>query len=361
MRQSEIFDSYLDGKLNDEEKIGFEKQLEADPAMALALREHRSLIRVMRARAEREKLRDKLRATHENELGQNPGAIGLLKQENFAVKHGRTIAIAASTAAVVVFSAVALLSAGGYMLRQQSNQITNLNREVLELKASSEAIVEGIKKGRKVYAPANLEGSAFAVSAKGYLITSLHMVSGADSIFIQNKFTERVNASLVFSDPRLDLAVLKVDNAEVVKAWKLPFRLNNDQGAVGDRVFTLGYPRKDMVYGEGSLSAESGYANDTSMYQISIPVNPGNSGGPVLDEAGNVIGVIRGKISGAEATGFAIKSNQILKALEKAGDDSLAQIAKPYKLKRSLKGLRRSEQIRQIHPYIFNVLVYNRD
>ena len=128
---------------------------------------------------------------------------------------------------------------------------------------------------------------------------------------------------------------------------------------VGDKVFTLGYPRTEMVYGEGSVSSLSGYSNDTSMYQISIPVNPGNSGGPLLDEQGNIIGVVRGKISSAEATGFAIKANHILQSIEENNEDSVKQDLSSLQSKKSgLKGLKRSEQIKRIHPYVFNVLVY---
>ena len=98
------------------------------------------------------------------------------------------------------------------------------------------------------------------------------------------------------------------------------------------------------------------------MYQISIPVNPGNSGGPLLDEYGNIIGVIRGKISGAEATGFAIKTNEILKSINAIDVDSTRkQLLGQSNKKSSLKSLKRSEQIKKINPYVFNVLVYKKD
>jgi serine protease Do len=360
MKVTELFDDYLQGSMDETGKLEFERRLESDPAFAQALRDHRALVKTMRARADRDKLKAKLKEVHAKEFGERGEVIPLLKQGNFAVRHGRTIAIAASTAFIVVLGALAILSTGGYLLKQQSNQITDLNRVVRELKASSDAIMEGIVKSSKkvVYAPANLEGSAFAISSKGYVITSLHMVKGADSIFIQNKFTERTHAKIVFSDPSLDLAILKADNSEST-TWQLPFSMKDKAADIGDRVFTLGYPRREMVYGEGAVSAASGYMNDTSMYQVSIPVNPGNSGGPLVDEGGNVIGVIRSKISGAEATGFAIKANAILSSIQSLEDDSLRKdILESGHKKQSLRGLKRSEQIKRIHPYVFNVLVY---
>ncbi len=81
-----------------------------------------------------------------------------------------------------------------------------------------------------------------------------------------------------------------------------------------------------------------------------------------MDETGNVIGVIRGKISGAEATGFAIKANEIIKSIHLIEKDSLDQeLLSLNSKKQGLKSLKRSEQIKRINPYVFNVLVYKKD
>ncbi len=363
MRPIDLFDNYIKGTLSAEDKAGFENQLSNDEVFAKAFQEHKTLIASLAQHATRNELKKKLKAIHEKELGINSKVISMYREETFAKRHGRTLAVAASTAVIAVLSTVALLSTGGYFFKQQNNKITDLNRVVMELKASSDGIVEGITmSNKKVYAPANLEGSAFAINNKGYIITSFHMVNSADSIFVRNNTTERTLASLIFADARLDLAVLKIENSDVSKNWQIPFALKEKTTDIGEKVFTLGYPRKEVVYGEGSLSSLSGYSNDTSMYQISIPVNPGNSGGPLLDEYGNIIGVIRGKISGAEATGFAIKTNEILKSINAIDVDSTRkQLLGQSNKKSSLKSLKRSEQIKKINPYVFNVLVYKKD
>jgi serine protease Do len=364
MRTIDLFDNYLNGKLSAEDKTGFENQLRSDEVFATAFSEHRLLVDSLKQHSDRSELKKKLKAIHEKEFGINSKIISINREETFAKRHGRTIAVAASTALFAVLSTVAMLSTGGYLFKQQSNQITDLNRVVMELKASSDGIVEGITKNTKktVYAPANLEGSAFALNNKGYIITSFHMVNGADSIFVQNGSTERTLTKLILTDPKLDLAILKIENKELTKNWQVPFSLREKMTDVGEKVFTLGYPRKEMVYGEGSLSSLSGYSNDTSMYQISIPVNPGNSGGPLLDENGNIIGVIRGKITGAEATGFAIKSNEILKSLNSIEiDGTKHELLGQNSKKSGLKSLKRSEQVKRINPYVFNVLVYKKD
>ena len=363
MRTTDLFDNYLNERLSAEDKTGFENLLRTDEIMAHAFNEHKMLVDSLKLHANRNDLKKKLKAIHEKEFG-GANVISINREENFAKRHGRTMVVAASTAFIAVLSTVAVLSTGGYLLKQQSNQITDLNRVVMELKASSDGVVEGIKVGSKkvAYAPANLEGSAFALNNKGYILTSYHMVKGADSIFIRNNSTERTLTKLIFSDPKLDLAVLKIENKELYKNWQVPFSLNEKSTDIGEKVFTLGYPRKEIVYGEGSLSSLSGYSNDTNMYQISIPVNPGNSGSPLLDENGAIIGVIRGKITGEEATGFAIKATQILNSIKNCEIDSTKQDLLSQNGKKSgLKKLKRSEQVKRINPYVFNVMVYKKD
>jgi serine protease Do len=349
MRNADLFDNYLDGKLSAEEKTNFEIQLNSDEVFAKAFNEHKELINALQLHNESLDLKSKLNDIHEKEFGSDAKIVSISKKEK--VKHlGRTALVAACTAFAVVFGAIAYVNQG---VRNTTSQITELG---LKLKASNEGIVEGIKEGSKpVYAPANMEGSAFALNNEGYIITSFHIVNGSDSVFVQNNSMGRTVAKVVLTDPKLDLAVLKIDNKDITKNWQVPFSFSAKTTDIAEKVFTLGYPRKDFVYGEGNLSSQSGFSNDTCMYQISIPVNPGNSGGPLLDEQGNVIGVIRGKITDAEATGFAIKSREIIKSISAMSADSIHAISSK---KPALKGMKRTEQVKRINPYVFNVLVY---
>ncbi|MCW3075857.1 MAG: hypothetical protein JWO32_466 [Bacteroidetes bacterium] len=353
MRNTDLFDNYLNGKLGVDEAADFESRLSTDELFAMAFNEHKALINSLENYNEVSNLKTKLNTIHSQEFGNDAKVVSINSGETFLKRYGKTAAVAASTAFVVVLGAIAILSPGGHQI---TNQITELG---LKLKASNEAIVEGIKEGsqKPVHAPANMQGSAFALNNSGYIITSLHMISGADSVFIENKSFERAVAKVIITDPALDLAVLKIENRELFKNWQVPYSLTERNTEVGEKVFTLGYPRKDMVYGEGALSSLSGYSNDTTMYQVSIPVNPGNSGGPLLDEQGNIIGVIRGKITNAEATGFAIKSSDIIKSIRSLSADSIRTSNK----KPMPKGIKRTEQIKRLNPYVFNVLIYKKD
>ena len=111
------------------------------------------------------------------------------------------------------------------------------------------------------------------------------------------------------------------------------------------------------MYGEGSLSARSGFEGDTAFYQVSIPVNPGNSGGPLLDERGNLIGVVSGRQNDAQSAAFATKSSYLVRLV-----DSLeaAKSGGPYNLPRygQLAGAGRPKQVSKLQDYVFVVKVF---
>ena len=363
MRATELFDNYLFGKLTHDEKMDFENRVKTESEFAIAFEQHKTLIEAINQQEQRTHLKQILSTIHKQEFGKDAKIISI-KEETFIKKHGKTFAVAASVAVIAAISTITLLSAGGYLLKQQSNAITDLKRDVTELKYSQDAIIEGINgatnKRIKRYAPANIEGTGFALNNKGYFITSYHMVKNADSVFVTNSLLDRASAKLVASESSLDIAIYKIDNIAAIENLAFPFSFKDISSEIGDKIFTLGYPRRDAVYGEGALSSMTGFNNDTTMYQISIPVNPGNSGGPLMDEQGNIIGVIRGKQSSAEATGFAIKSNFIKQTIEKLENEELKKELSLSTKKSSLRGLKRSEQIRKIEPFVFNVMVYKK-
>jgi serine protease Do len=360
MRTVDLFDNYLMGTLSPSELAEFELRLSNDAVFQKAFEEHKTLVGILNFSNERQILKNKLKHIHSVEFGKEAKIISINKPEKLTKRLGKTFAIAASAAVIAVISTIALLSTGGYLLKKQKGEITDLKLEVNGLKYSQDVIVKKLnsKEDKVKFAAANLEGSAFAINNNGYVLTSWHMVNGADSIFIQNSTTDRVLTKIIFNDPALDIAILKIENNELSKNWQVPFTFNGKSAEVGEEVYTLGYPRKDVVYGEGSLSSLSGYYNDTVMYQVSIPVNPGNSGGPLLDSYGNIIGVIRGKISTAEGTGFAIKSTEIMRSIAAIEGDSVKSELSLNNNRSTLKKLKRSEQIKRINPYVFNVLVY---
>jgi len=162
-------------------------------------------------------------------------------------------------------------------------------------------------------------GTGFFISNNGYVATCYHVIEGATEISIKginNDFYRKYKARIIATDKINDLAILKVDcNIEN----PINYSLKWDVSDVGQEVFTLGYPLKTTMGEEikltnGIISSKSGFQGDITTYQITVPVQPGNSGGPLFDKNGFVIGVINAKHTGAENAGYAVKSN-ILKNL----------------------------------------------
>lgn len=367
MRTVDLLDGYLLGTLTSEEKQGVEIKLANDEEFAKAFERHKQLISTMQQYEKRNQLSALLKTVHQQEIGKEAKYIALHKKETVAQKYGKTLAVAATVGVVAVLGTIMLLGMGGYLLKKQSSDITDLKRNIFEIKSSQSAIIEGIKnvknKANKRYAsaPANVEGTGFSLNNKGYFITSWHMIKEADSIFVENTQLERTSAKLIAADPSTDIAILKIENDSVIKTLQVPYTIITNETQIGEKVYTLGYPRKDVVYGEGSISALSGYNNDASMYQVSVPVNPGNSGGPLLDENGNVIGIIRGKVVTAEGTGFAIKSNYIKQLIDSLKEDNIKKDLTFSNRKNTLKSLKRSEQIKRLQPFVLNVMVYKKN
>ena len=117
-----------------------------------------------------------------------------------------------------------------------------------------------------------------------------------------------------------DLALLKIQN---FNTNQLKFTISNSISETGSSVFALGFPYALSLLGneikltDGKISSTSGYQNDAKTYQISVPVQPGNSGGPLFDENGNVIGIVSSKFTLGDNVSYAVKSNLLIKLLEK--------------------------------------------
>lgn len=355
MKNIDLFDSYLMGHMSAEDKKSFETRLREDAALKEEFNSHKKFVRTLQTNAAAQSFKNKLKAIHKEAFGSN-NITHIQQNKTFFQKYIKPTGMAASVAIIAVITTVTVLSTGGYVIKKQKSDYTELEKQ---FQSSQEAIIEGISsiaKKKPNFIPANFSGTGFAINNKGYFITSLHLVRGCDSIFIGNSIAERLGARVVHSDSKLDIVILKIDSLNALKLKELPYSFKTSASDLGEKVFTLGYPSQDIVYGEGTISSAS-RLGDTCMYQISIPVNPGNSGGPLLDENGNVIGVISGKNQNAEGTGFASKALYIDDIIKNISDTELRKELTPNK-RNTLKGVKRSEQIKRITPYVFNVYVY---
>ena len=357
MRNVDLFDDYLFGRLSVEEKTSFEQRLLAEVDFASQFKEHKKFIEVLKQHQFKQEFKSKLKTMHKELFG-GANVVSINQNKSRFERYVKPLGVAASVAIIAVLCTIAALSFGGYLIKNQNYSITELFKKVQRLENTDRAIIKNltVSNKKKTFAPANVEGTGFAINNKGYFITSLHIVRNSDSIFVENSSLERTSARIVHTDNRLDLAIMKIENDSFLSGKEIPLVFKQNGSDLGEKIFTLGYPSYDIVYGEGTISSSTG-SGDTAMYQISIPVNPGNSGGPLLDEQGYIIGLVRGKNTLAEGTGFAIKAQYIYQLINNIDNKELKNELSLTK-RNTIKTLKRSEQIKKIQPFVFNVIVY---
>ena len=145
-------------------------------------------------------------------------------------------------------------------------------------------------------------GTAWPVSAN-YAVTSNHVVEGVDTVILYNTSGLPMHASVVLRDADNDIALLRTRDEGSLPP---PLPLSRAPGRLGSDVFTLGFPRVDVLgrtpkLSDGIISSVNGYHDDPASYQTSVQIQPGNSGGPLLNMAGEVVGIVAsmlGTVSG---------------------------------------------------------------
>lgn len=197
-------------------------------------------------------------------------------------------------------------------------------------------------------------GSGFAI-ADGYIVTNYHVTNGAKTIRIKGvngDMEEAYKGFVVASDKEHDLSIVKIVDKDFEGFDAIPYKIGKTTVDVGDDIFVLGYPMTQTMGEEvkltnGVISAASGYKGDASMYQISAAVQSGNSGGPLFNEDGAVIGVVCAKHAGAENANYAVKVSYLYSlitssnlGIDISGNDKV-------------KGKSLSKQVKKIKDFVY--------
>lgn len=182
------------------------------------------------------------------------------------------------------------------------------------------------------------QGTGFYVSQKGHVLTNQHVIDRCSDITVTRVGSAPVKARLLASDATNDLAVLDTDRP-TPEVPPLAMRAR-----VGESVYAFGFPLNGLLattgnFTIGNVTATAGLGDDTRQIQVSVPIQPGNSGGPLVDQYGNVVGVIVSKLNAlkmasltsdlAQNVNFAIKTTIVLNFLEANG------IAAPLEARRT--------------------------
>ena len=174
-------------------------------------------------------------------------------------------------------------------------------------------------------------GSGAIFSNSGYIITNHHVVDNSTQFVIEmngaNGSKANYNAEVVIKDKDNDLAILKIKDPAFTPLPKIEYAFKeNGLLDVGSTVFTIGYPYalsgmgKEAKFTDGKVSSKTGYNGEINSFQSSIPVQPGNSGGPVFNSNGQLVGVINASLREADNVAYAIKLNYIKNLIELLSD-----------------------------------------
>lgn len=350
----EEIDRYLSGAMSPDETRLFEERVSQNEALRQSVDQQRILISSIRQLKHRETLKNSFSALHDtmqpSQVVQHPAA------QPRTINWWKLVAVAASVSFVAVAGTWAIFAG---LQQSETAKYMELRRRVEQISKSQNAILQDIAEANKKEPVVNARyaGTGFLISPEGYVATSYHLIRGADSVYIQNEKFGPLKTTVLKTDQINDVAILRIVD-DAFKSPSIPYLISSKQADLGEPVFTLGFPREDVVYGEGTISAATGYKQNITAYQIAVPVNPGNSGGPLLDEAGNLVGMISGIQTETQGAAFAVKSGILLDVVNTMATDTTIG---PFQLPRTnrLKALSRVQQVKKIRDFVFVVKVYD--
>lgn len=375
MEEIQIIDAverYIRCEMNPEERLQFENLRKNNAELDQLVVEHTLFLQQMNRLGDWQKMKGTLSEvhTHLQEQGKidTARAKGTSKIVYLWNRYKRTAAIAASIAGItaICFSAlvwtVSPKPASTSDVQELTRKLDQTTMDAKEAKNKASKVENELAfvKGQRPSSPSiayKTVGTGFFIDAKGLMITNAHVVKNSQYVNVFNEKGDKFSAIVLKLDVARDVAIIKIDDDKFKPFASLPYGISKASSEIAEPVFTLGYPRDEIVYGEGYMSARTGNNGDTLSCQISVPADPGNSGGPVFNNRGEVIGILSAKKTTAESAVFAVQSKYIYRAVEELKSNSLYKNTK-LSSKTALAGMNKVQQVKKIQDYVFMVKGY---
>jgi len=354
----EIIEKYLKSELNDQELRDFTEKLKNNPELANEVEEFRLIYSILDRKSKKQALKQKLDSIH-NEMDAENSIFSLKyyqKRRNSIYHYIKIAGVAAAAAVVATFT---FLNLSGIVNKiNHVEKYNELKKDIAKISKNQNSLWKEMF-SNEAKNEVSYSGTCFAITTDGYLITSFHLVNNLDSVIVSQSIDSVVsyNAKVIAYDKNLDLALLKITDEKFNQFNTIPYSFSKTQVELGEEVFTLGYSKNDIVFGEGSLRSVTGFNSDTLAYEISIPVQPGNSGAPLIDSKGRLIGIINGRDESNSGSAYAVKSSY-LETFIKQFNENNKEINLIIPRHNTLKELKKVQQIKKLQPIILRLNTY---
>ncbi len=363
----DLVERYLSGDLDESQRFQFEAMRRQNPEIDNLVVEQQMFMGNLTHYGERRQFKHELAEIHnrlleQNEIVEEPDVKSIAPIRRFWLRNKRTVAVAASIAGITALAISGLMQ--GFAPKGSQSYLQQLNRKMTQLEGVQreqnkkiDQLIDSTETTTKVPDKVQVSaGTSFLIDEDGYLATNAHVVEGSSTLIVVNNNKEYI-ARKVYENAENDLAILKIDDKDWKPVGKLPYNVRRGSVDLGEEIYTLGYPRNEIVYNRGYMSAKSGYRDDSMSIQIAISANPGNSGGPVLDRNGSIIGILSTRDRQSNDVVFASKANNLTTAVETLKKDTAYKNLNLPKYS-NLKGMDVVKQVKKLQNYVFMVKGY---
>ncbi len=354
-------EKYRAGLLTESEEAEMKKVFEENPGSRQQFRDTIMLLNAFDDAADRKRIKDLIGSVaEEKDEWQNDYSAGTETRDKYRFR--KIVRMAAAAALLIVCSSLTTFLLMNKKVNEADHKnYTELVRKVNTIEASQFKIMDSLKKANEIKDPAEhafdaeiYGGTGFAITNDGYIATNYHVVKDANVIYVQTADGNNLRAYIVAREPNADIAILKLEDKEYrFGKSALPYNIARSTSSLGQRVFSVGYPKDEIVYNEGYISCERGFEGDSLSYQLEMTANPGQSGSPVLDKYGSVVALVTGKQSNTIGTTYAVHSAALIELIHSLPSSAGIRLPSNNRLNK----LERTEQVRRMRDYVVSIKV----